>query len=521
VRRKLLLGLGVVVVALGALVGVAYAVDHARGVELGGRKVTPRVIDEVAAGYATTKVVVHTPDGDLRSTAGELGITVDVAATRKAADDAKAGGPLDWVRGLTGHRTAPLIVVAEAERMRSTVRAKDPTHRKDAVEPSVKGDDDGITVAAGKLGTGLLPSAVAEALRVAARSGSDPVEADVEPGRLAPRFSKADAERVARRARAVTDEALEVRAGAATTTLTPKVLRSWVRSDDDLHLALDDDEVLHDLAGELAAAKTPATDASIHIEGGRPVIVRGTQGAACCTDAAPDLVLAALLHRPPSALVLPLKTTEPERTSAELEALKIVEPIGTFTTRHPAGAPRVTNIHRIADLVRGTVIGPGGRFSVNGKIGERTTEKGFVVDHSIADGIFVETVGGGISQFATTLFNAAFFAGLDIPEYQAHSIYISRYPYGREATLSWPKPDLVISNTTPYGVLIDTSYTGSSLTITLWSTRYATGAQTAQTKAPAGNCVRVSTERTRTYVDGHTKVDHFGARYRPKEGVQC
>jgi vancomycin resistance protein YoaR len=521
VLRKLLVGLVVLVIAAAALVGVAYAVDHARGLELRGREVTPAVIEDVAAGYAATPVVVHTPDGDLRSTAGELGISVDVGATRRAAEDAEDGGPLDWARGLTGPRSAPLIVVSEAERMRSTIRAKDPTHRKDAVEPAVRGDDDGITVTDGEVGAGLLPTTVAEALRDAARSAGDTIEADVEPEPLAPRFSKADAEELARRARTLTDRSLDVRAGDAAAAIPSEVLRSWVRSDDDLHLGLDHDAVLHDLADQLAAATRPATDASIHIEGGRPVIVRGTQGTACCTDDAPDLVLAAVVDRTTAPVVLPLKATDPARTSADVEALKIVEPIGTFTTRHPAGQPRVTNIHRIADLVDGTLIGPGGRFSVNGKIGERTTAKGFVTDHSIADGVFVETVGGGISQFATTLFNASFFGGLDIPEYQAHSIYISRYPYGREATLSWPKPDLVISNTTPYGVLIDTSYTGSSLTITLWSTRYATGAQTGQTTAPAGNCTRVSTERTRTYVDGHTKVDHFGARYRPKEGVQC
>ena len=56
-----------------------------------------------------------------------------------------------------------------------------------------------------------------------------------------------------------------------------------------------------------------------------------------------------------------------------------------------------------------------------------------------------------MSQFATTLFNAAFFAGLDIREYQAHSEYFSRYPRGREATMGFPNPDLVIENTTPYG----------------------------------------------------------------------
>ncbi|MCU1378752.1 MAG: hypothetical protein JWN29_1735 [Acidimicrobiales bacterium] len=509
------------VVVVVALTGGAWAADRARGVELAGQELKPGVIEQVAAGYGTTPVVVHTPDGDLRTTAAELGMTVDVAATRKAADDARSGGPTDWFRGVRARRSTPLVVVTDAERVRGVVRAKDPTKRTNAVEPSVQGSADGVAVVRGKPGKGLNAETVAAAVRDAARGGDRPVEADVEAEPLAPRFSLADAERLAERARSLASEPLDVRAGTATATIGSKTLRSWIRSNDDMELALDVDATQAELRIALAAATAPSQDASIHIEAGRPVIVPGRSGTTCCTDQAPTRILAALLHRPTTAVSLPVRSTEPDRTTDEVQTLKIVEPIGSFTTRHPAGQPRVTNIHRIADLIDGTIIGPGGRFSVNDKVGERTTAKGFVSDHSIADGVFVETVGGGISQFATTLFNAAFFGGLDVPTYQAHSIYISRYPYGREATLSWTKPDLVISNTTPYGVLIDTSYTSTTLTVTLWSTKYATGAQTAQSEAPLGNCKRVTTERTRTYVDGHTKVDHVYATYRPAEGVKC
>nr|MBA2609102.1 VanW family protein [Actinomycetota bacterium] len=126
-----------------------------------------------------------------------------------------------------------------------------------------------------------------------------------------------------------------------------------------------------------------------------------------------------------------------------------------------------------------------------------------------------------ISQFATTLFNAAFFAGLDMGEYQSHSIYISRYPYGREATLNFPHPDLVVINNTPYGVLVWPTYTGTTLTLTLYSTKYAPGTQTGQSQAPSGICTRVTTERTRTYPDDTKKVDRFRATYRPQEGKNC
>ena len=108
----------------------------------------------------------------------------------------------------------------------------------------------------------------------------------------------------------------------------------------------------------------------------------------------------------------------------------------------------------MADIVRGSIIEPGATFSLNDTVGRRTIEKGFVEAPVIdAEYKFSKDVGGGVSQFSTTLFNAAFFAGLDIPTYGMHGIYISRYPYGREATLDFPSLDLKVRNSTPYGVL--------------------------------------------------------------------
>ena len=90
--------------------------------------------------------------------------------------------------------------------------------------------------------------------------------------------------------------------------------------------------------------------------------------------------------------------------------------------------------------MRGVIIRPGESFSLNGHVGRRTTEKGFVADGAINLGVLEPQVGGGISQYATTFFNAAFFAGLQLVESRPHSFYISRYPMGREATVSWGGP---------------------------------------------------------------------------------
>ncbi len=100
------------------------------------------------------------------------------------------------------------------------------------------------------------------------------------------------------------------------------------------------------------------------------------------------------------------------------------------------------------------MVKPGETFSFNGTVGERTKENGFVKGFIIADGVFAEELGGGVSQVVTTTYNAAFFAGLEDVEHTPHSFYIDRYPLGREATVAWPTVDLKFRNDTPYGVMI-------------------------------------------------------------------
>ena len=181
----------------------------------------------------------------------------------------------------------------------------------------------------------------------------------------------------------------------------------------------------------------------------------------------------------------------------------------------------MTNIRRIAELVQGAIIGPGERWSVNDYVGRRTEAKGFVPGGVIYLGKYQADVGGGVSQFGTTLFNAAFFAGLEFGEYQAHTIYISRYPYGREATISYPHPDLQIVNNTPYSVLLWPTSTEESVTVQIYSTLHMTVTQSDQWEEPDDQCVKVFTERTRTFADGSAVTDIVRANYQPAEGLNC
>lgn len=166
---------------------------------------------------------------------------------------------------------------------------------------------------------------------------------------------------------------------------------------------------------------------------------------------------------------LPLvEAAEPEITTEYLESLNIRHLVSQFTTYHDCCQDRVLNIHTIADAVDGTIVLPGQTFSLNDHVGERTLEKGYLPAGTIIAGELEDTVGGGVSQFTTTLYNAVFWGGYEDVEHKPHSYYFSRYPEGVEATLNWRSPDLKFRNNTDNGILIDTAYTDTSITVRMF-----------------------------------------------------
>lgn len=150
----------------------------------------------------------------------------------------------------------------------------------------------------------------------------------------------------------------------------------------------------------------------------------------------------------------------------------ITQPVSTFTTYYAAGQSRVQNIRRIAEIVDGTVIPSGESYEINAAVGPRTRDNGFTEGGAIIDGELVTDLGGGISQFATTFFNAAWFAGVELVDWKPHSVYFPRYPAGREATINYPNVNLEIRNDTPHAILVDTATDDTSVTVTFWSTPY-------------------------------------------------
>jgi len=223
------------------------------------------------------------------------------------------------------------------------------------------------------------------------------------------------------------------------------------------------------LGSALATVETTPQEAKV--SGDR--VVASTGGQTVDLDRLAADLLPVLPKSAPRVVTAAMKTVEPKTTDAELTALGIKERVSTFTTHFTGGlaSPRSKNIVQAAKEVDGAIVKPGETFSLNGHTGPRGYKEGYHDAPVIVDGKLTPGVGGGISQFTTTLFNASYYAGLQDIEHKPHSYWFSRYPSVIESTIFYPSLDLKFRNNTDYGVLIDTSYTKDSITVSMWSTK--------------------------------------------------
>jgi vancomycin resistance protein YoaR len=247
---------------------------------------------------------------------------------------------------------------------------------------------------------------------------------------------------------------------------------------DRLEPRLDEKRLLAAVEPAMGSIAVEPQDASVEIVDGAPQVVRGHSGITFDQDVITEAFLGLVVGDGKAReLRVPTRIESPELSAAEMRDLGIKEEVSEFTTYFPYAEYRNTNIGRAAELINGTILEPGDTFSLNDTVGERTAENGFVKGFVISDGVFRQELGGGVSQVATTTFNAAFFAGLQDVEHKPHSFYIDRYPVGREATVAWPSVDLRFRNTTPYGVLIQawrdlsTPSTQGAMHVRMWSTK--------------------------------------------------
>ncbi len=410
----------------------------------------------------------------------DAGLSVDYDASVAEAGGRRSWDPVRLWNYFTGGDTFQAEVAVDETVYNAYLTGLDEQHGTPAVDGAVAFDGSKIVTTDAREGKALDPSDTLDALE-SVFMAADPAEVTLETTTVVPDIDAGDVQ-----------EALDSFASPA---VAAPVTLSFDGSDVKLFptdftaaltLVPTDGELVPtlDAAALSALVRTKVTsgapvDASVRIVDGSPQVVRAKPGVtiddAQLEAGFLDTVAKAQGER---TLTLEAKVAKPSFTTKDAKALKINEKVSSFETYFPYAEYRNVNLGRAAELINGTVLKPGETFSLNGTVGERTVKNGFTKGYIISDGILIQDLGGGVSQMATTVFNAMFFAGLEDVEHKPHSFYIDRYPVGREATVAWGAVDLRFTNDTPYGVLIDARVTPSTysssgvVTVTMYSTKY-------------------------------------------------
>ncbi|WP_409186087.1 VanW family protein [Amycolatopsis sp. VS8301801F10] len=297
-----------------------------------------------------------------------------------------------------------------------------------------------------------------------------------------------------------------VKGEGADATLTPEQIAgalTFVPGDGGgLAPQIDPKKVTDALAPQLKSTEQEGKDAAIAFSGGKPVVEPSADGNTVDWEQSLKPLPNTLKQTDSRELKAIYKKTPAKVTTEQANKLGVKEVIGEFTTGGFA-PDSGTNIRVVAEKVNGAIVKPGETFSLNGFTGPRGRAQGYVEAGVIENGAPAREVGGGISQFATTLYNAAYFSGMKDAGHKEHSYYISRYPAAREATV-FQNPngasviDLKFTNDSDTGVAIQTIWTPSSITVKLWGTKRYTvesvpGERTNPTPpptkpGPAENC---------------------------------
>jgi vancomycin resistance protein YoaR len=254
----------------------------------------------------------------------------------------------------------------------------------------------------------------------------------------------------------------------------------------------------------------PARDATFAVYGDAVQVVPARDGLELDVPRAARALLRAATRPSNRVARLTVVVDKPERTTAEAFAMGIDTRMASYKTYYSGTADRITNLQLGVRALDDTLVPPGGTFSLNEAIGERTEERGFRLAPVIIGNEYEEEVGGGTSQVATTVFNAAWEAGLDITERHPHSLYISRYQLGRDATVYWPSLDLKFVNDTSAWVLVRGFAEGDGITVSIY------GGERRRVESSATPLVvtgPVPVERTQdpTLPKGRTVVEEDGA----------
>ncbi|WP_433415769.1 VanW family protein [Microtetraspora malaysiensis] len=445
------------------------------GVDIGGQTEAEavRILTKRLSGLARTPVIVKRGLERASVNPEQAGLSLDAEATVRQASGGFPSPGAVWNALTTGHEIPPKIVVNSSRLEIAVARDVASVFAAPAREGGV--EFKGLTPVPiyPKAGRQIDQAKVAADIRRAYLNPDAMVE--VEVGADEPKVTRAEVRRALAWAKRAVAAPVTVTADRGAVQISPEAIAAnltfTVDRGRELRPVFDVGRALDGVQDRLIDPRRLPRDATFTIIGGKPTLVRAKAGHTLNTARLSSDVVKAITAG--SRTVRAFVTTgRPGVTDDEARQMGIRERVGNFTTSFACCLPRVTNIKTAARALDGQLVRPGESFSLNGFLGRREPTGGYV--GGAAPTRTRGTAGAdvaGISQVATTLFNAAMRAGLEDVEHTPHDHHIRNYPPGLDAAVSYPGPDLEWKNDSPYGVLVRASATDTSVTVELWSTK--------------------------------------------------
>ncbi|WP_051266651.1 VanW family protein [Nakamurella lactea] len=447
------------------------------GVDVGG--LTPeqarKKLDEQLGSRFAAPVAMTVHGTAVTVSPAEAGLTADLDAAVAAAGTSSAS-PIARLTSFFRSEQIPLATAVDRSALTQWLSSVATSTDIAAVEGSVSKKGTKIAVVAPVTGLHLEVDAAATAVAVAwADGGPDAVTELALPVTEQPvRASAAGVAAAKQKAgtmlsapvavdAAGTDAKLSVAQIAAAMSIKPD-------AEDGFSVTVDVARLRVPVTDAVEATQTEPKDAVIALVDGKPQLTEAITGRKVDWPASERALTAVLAQKDGRTWQIAYTTSDPDFTTARAKALGIKEVIGEFTTGNFVWASG-QNIKTAAAKINGVVVQPGGTFSLNDATKPRDAAHGYIESGIIQNGKADKALGGGVSQLSTTLYNAAFFAGMRDVEHKAHSYYISRYPEGREATIFDDVIDMVWANDYPTGVLVQTIWTENDITVRLWGTK--------------------------------------------------
>lgn len=560
-RRGILAGS--VVGGLVVLAGAAYVTGYfmagdktprnasVQGVAIGGMTSdeAEQTLRTALASKAEAPITLEAEGKKAEIKPAHAGLTVDYATTIEAAGAGRSWNPSHIVQVLSGGGDLDLVTTKDAAKLTAAVQAAAPTF---AVEPK----DATLTLTGGKVTVG---EAVQGAALEVDKASSAVNEAWMKQTSVPAPVTTSEPAITTEAVQKVADEQLtpllsgpiplKTKDGKAFEVPQKAIVDATTLKQDGATFTVTTDmkKVFAGSKASIDALKYPeGRDATIQLQGGKAVVVPSVDGMGI-TEANFTKAVQPVLAKTGAERTAVVEVTKvpAKYTTADAQKAGVKEITGEFTTQFPYAEYRNVNLSRAAAGINGTYLKPGDTFSLNQILGERTPANGYVDGYVIQGGVLKKETGGGVSQSATTTFNAAFFAGLEDVEHHPHTLYFPRYPAGREATVYYGSLDLKFRNNTPYGVLMQAFVNKAapggqgSITVRVWSTKTYTVKATEPVKSnfTTGKTItsndpkceyqapiqgfNVSYQRLFYQGGSLIRTENFRWRYSPGDEIKC